>query len=570
MISNLLPNADRLEKVGILQALILNDRDFAATRISYKLNLRGPSAVVQTACSTSLMAVHMACQSLLAGEADLALAGGVSVSVPVQEGYLYEEGSISSADGHCRSYDAGATGSVGGNGAGLVVLKRLADALEDGDTVHAVILGSAANNDGAAKVGFTAPSIEGQADAIAESLLMAGVEPDSIGYVEGHGSATPLGDPIEIAALRKAFETAGHAGGPCALGSVKSNVGHLNTAAGIAGLIKAVLALRHATIPPSVHFEQPNPQADFGPFYVPVKALPWPEEQSPRRAGVSSFGLGGTNVHTVLEEAPAPAPSGPSRPWQLLLLSARTPTALEAQAARLAESLPGSAGIPAGLTNSAFADVAFTLHAGRKAFNHRRAVVCRDVADAVAALREGRGATGSVEGGDRPAVFLFPGLGDHSVDMGRDLYETEPAFAPEVDRCAEILKPHLGIDIREVLFSPGPWTPGDGERKADLRSLLRRGNEPRDEASRRLDRTEYAQPAVFVVEHALAKLLMSWGIRPQAMIGYSIGEYVAACLSGALSLEDALALVAKRAKLIQELPGDLRYERPPFHGCGRS
>lgn len=545
MIANLLPNAAALEKVGVLQALILNDRDFAATRISYKLDLRGPSAVVQTACSTSLMAVHMACQSLLAGEADLALAGGVSISVPVQEGYLYEEGSISSADGHCRSYDAGATGSVGGNGAGLVVLKRLADALEDGDTIHAVILGSAANNDGAGKVGFTAPSVEGQADAIAESLLMAGVEPDSISYVEGHGSATPMGDPIEIAALRKAFETAGHGGGACALGSVKSNIGHLNTAAGIAGLIKAVLALRHATIPPSVHFETPNPQADFGPFYVPTRATPWPEERSPRRAGVSSFGLGGTNVHTVLEEAPAPEPSGPSRPWQLLLLSARTPTALEAQAARLADRLQDEP--------LEIADVAFTLHAGRKAFSRRRALVCREVADAVNALREGRGVTGSVEGGDRPVVFLFPGLGDQSVDMGRDLYETEPAFAAEVDRCAEILKPHLGIDLREVLFSPGPWSPE--ERKPDLRSLLRRGNEPRDEASRRLDRTEYAQPAVFVVEHALAKLLMSWGIRPQAMIGYSIGEYVAACLSGALSLEDALALVAKRAKLIQDLPG---------------
>jgi acyl transferase domain-containing protein len=546
LISNLLPNAARLEKVGFLQALILNDRDFAATRLSYKLNLRGPSAVVQTACSTSLMAVHMACQSLLAGEADLALAGGVSVNVPVQEGYLYEEGSIASADGHCRSYDAGATGSVAGTGAGLVVLKRLADALADGDMVHAVILGSAANNDGAAKVGFTAPSIEGQADAIAESLLMAGVEPDTIGYVEGHGSATPLGDPIEIAALRKAFETAGHSGQPCALGSVKSNIGHLNTAAGVAGLIKAVLALRHATIPPSLHFERPNPQADFGPFYVPVKALSWPEEMSPRRAGVSSFGLGGTNVHAVLEEAPAPEPSGPSRPWQLLLLSARTPVALEAQAARLAERLQEGLEI---------ADAAFTLHAGRKAFGHRRALVCRDVTDAVTALREGRGSYGSIEGGERPAVFLFPGLGDHSVDMGRDLYETEPAFAAEVDRCAEILEPHLGIDLREVLFSPGPWSPADGERKADLRSLLRRGSESRDEASRRLDRTEHAQPAVFVVEHALAKLLISWGIRPQAMIGYSLGEYVAACLSGALSLEDALALVAKRARLIQELPG---------------
>jgi acyl transferase domain-containing protein/acyl carrier protein len=549
LFSNLLPNRAELESVGALQALILNDRDFVATRLSYKLNLRGPSVVVQTACSTSLMAVHMACQSLLAGEADLALAGGVSISLPIKEGYLYQDGSISSPDGHCRSFDAGAGGSVAGIGAGLVALKRLADAIEDGDAIHAVILGSAANNDGSAKVGFTAPSIEGQAEVIAEGLLMAGVEPDTIGYVEGHGSATSLGDPIEVSALRQAFERTGHSGRPCALGSVKSNVGHLNTAAGIAGLIKTVLALRHGTIPPSLHFERPNPQADFGPFQVPTQVLPWPEDLSPRRAGVSSFGLGGTNVHAVLEEAPKAELSGPSRSWQLLLLSARTPTALAAQADRLADRL--EKGEPVNL-----ADVAFTLQAGRKAFNRRRAVVCRDLADAVAALREGRGASSSFEGSERPVVFLFPGLGDHYVDMGRELYESEPAFAAEVDRCAEALRPHLGADVREILFSVDPrQAPGAGsERRTDLRALLRRGGEARDEASRRLDRTEYAQPILFVVEYALARLLMAWGLRPQAMIGYSLGEYVAACLSGALSLEDALALVAGRAKLIQALP----------------
>jgi acyl transferase domain-containing protein/acyl carrier protein len=549
LFSNLLPNRAELEAMGPLQALILNDRDFAATRLSYKLNLRGPSAVVQTACSTSLMAVHMACQTLLAGEADLALAGGVSINLPVKEGYLYQEGGISSPDGHCRSFDARAAGSVPGIGAGVVALKRLTDALADGDTIHAVILGSAANNDGSAKVGFTAPSIEGQAEVIAEGLLMAGVEPDTIAYVEGHGSATALGDPIEVSALRQAFARAGHGGRPCALGSVKSNFGHLNTAAGIAGLIKTVLALRHGTIPPSLHFARPNPQADFGPFFVPTRALPWPEDLSPHRAGVSSFGLGGTNVHAVLEEAPPAAPSGPSRSWQLLLLSARTPAALAAQADRLAERL--ETGEPADL-----ADAAFTLHAGRKAFNRRRAVVCRDLADAVAALREGRGAVGSFEGSERPAVFLFPGLGDHYVDMGRELYESEPVFAAEVDRCAELLRPHLGDDVRTILFSiESRSAPAAGpERRTDLRALLRRGGEARDAASRRLDRTEHAQPILFAVEYALARLLMAWGVRPQAMIGYSLGEYVAACLSGALSLEDALALVARRAKLIQELP----------------
>jgi acyl transferase domain-containing protein/acyl carrier protein len=547
LLSNLLPNPEEMRRAGTLQVLILNDRDFAATRLSYKLDLRGPSAVVQTACSTGLMAVHMACQSLLAGEVDLAVAGGVSISSPVKEGYLYQEGSIASPDGHCRSFDAGAGGSVVGTGAGIVVLKRLADALEAGDPVHAVILGSAANNDGSAKVGFTAPSIEGQAEAIAEGLLMAGVEPDSIAYVEGHGSATALGDPIEVSALRQAFARAGHGGGRIALGSIKSNVGHLNTAAGIAGLIRAVLALENATIPPTVGFERPNPQVDFGPFYVPSKATPWPEDLHPRRAAVSSFGLGGTNVHAVLEEAPAPEPSGPSRPWQLLTVSARTPTALAAQAERLADRLE------AGDLN--LADVAFTLQAGRKAFGQRRAVVCRDVADAVSALRAGRGAAGVFEGGQRPVVFLFPGLGDHYVDMGRELYDSEPAFAAEVDRCAEILRPHLGADVREILFSAGPRAAAAGtEKKTDLRAMLRRGGE-RDEATLRLDRTEYAQPILFAVEYALARLLMSWGVQPRAMIGYSLGEYVAACLSGVLSLEDALALVARRAKLIQDLPG---------------
>ncbi|MFL6235265.1 MAG: beta-ketoacyl synthase N-terminal-like domain-containing protein [Thermoanaerobaculia bacterium] len=547
LLSNLLPNPEEMRRAGTLQVLILNDRDFAATRLSYKLNLRGPSAVVQTACSTGLMAVHMACQSLLAGEVDLAVAGGVSISSPVKEGYLYQEGSIASPDGHCRSYDAGAGGSVAGTGAGIVVLKRLDDALAAGDPVHAVILGSAANNDGSAKVGFTAPSIEGQAEAIAEGLLMAGVEPDSIAYVEGHGSATALGDPIEVSALRQAFAQAGHGGGRVALGSIKSNVGHLNTAAGIAGLIRAVLALENATIPPTVGFERPNPQVDFGPFHVPAKAVPWPQDLHPRRAGLSSFGLGGTNVHAVLEAAPEREPSGPSRPWQLLTVSARTPTALEAQASRLADRLEAG--------DQDLADVAFTLQAGRKAFGHRRAVVCKEVADAVAALREGRGATGVFEGSQRPLVFLFPGLGDHYVDMGRELYDSEPLFAAEVDRCAEILRPHLGVDVREILFSAGPRSVStDAEKKVDLRAMLRRGGE-RSEGDLRLDRTEYAQPILFAIEYALARLLMAWGVRPQAMIGYSLGEYVAACLSGVLSLEDALALVARRARLIQELPG---------------
>ncbi|HEX3554403.1 MAG TPA: beta-ketoacyl synthase N-terminal-like domain-containing protein [Thermoanaerobaculia bacterium] len=540
LFSNLLPNAGLLATVGPLQAMLLNDRDFLATRLSYKLDLKGPSVLVQTACSTGLAAVHMASQSLLSGEADLALAGAVSIAVPAKDGYLYQEGGIASPDGHCRAFDAAAGGSVVGDGAGVVVLKRLADALADGDRIHAVLRGSAVNNDGAGKVGFTAPSVEGQAEVIAESLLMAGVEPASIACVEGHGSGTALGDPIEVTALAQAFAAAGGAAS-CALGSVKTNVGHLNTAAGMAGLIKTALALRHATIPPSLHFERPNPQCDFGPFYVPTRALPWPAEISPRRAGVSSFGLGGTNVHAVLEEAPLAEPSGPSRSWQLLTVSARTETALNAACERLADRLEDG--------DLDLADVAFTLQMGRKAFSRRRAVVCRDRAEAVAALRGTQGTRGSFDGSERPVAFLFPGLGDQTAGMGRELYDSEPVFAAEVDRCAEILAPHLGVDLREVLFAEsGPRSP------SDLRTLLRRNAAPLDEAGQRLARTEHAQPAVFIVEYALARLLMSWGVQPQAMIGYSLGEYVAATLAGVLSLEDALALVAQRAKLIQKLP----------------
>jgi phthiocerol/phenolphthiocerol synthesis type-I polyketide synthase E len=536
LFSNLMPNAALLATVGGLQALLLNDRDFLATRLSYKLNLKGPSVLVQTACSTGLAAVHMASQSLLSGESDLALAGAVSIALPEKEGYLYQEGAITSPDGHCRAFDASSGGAVVGNGCAVVVLKRLADALADGDSIHAVIRGSAVNNDGSGKVGFTAPSIEGQADVITEALLMAGVEPASIAHVEGHGSGTALGDPIEVAALNQAFAAAGGTDS-CALGSVKTNVGHLNTAAGLAGLIKTALALEHATIPPSLHFERPNPQADFGPFRVPTQAEPWPADLYPRRAGVSSFGLGGTNVHAVLEEAPALEPGSPSRSVQLLTVSARTDSALDAACGRLADTIETE--------NLDLADIAFTLQTGRKAFAWRRAMVARDRVEAVAALRDGRGSRGTFEGSERPVVFLFPGLGDQVPGMGRELYETETVFAAEIDRCAEI----LGMDLRAVLFA------GPSVQPADVLSRLRRNPAPLDEAGRRLARTDNAQPAVFAVEYALARLLMSWGVVPRAMIGYSLGEYVAATLAGVLALEDALGLVATRAKLIQELPG---------------
>ncbi len=546
LISNLLPNRERMEALGAFQVLLLNDRDFLATRASYKLGLKGPSAAVQTACSTSLVAVHMACQSLLTEECNVALAGGVSISTPLRTGYLYQEGGVVSPDGCCRAFDASAAGAVEGNGCGVVVLKRLADALEDGDRVYAVIRGSAVNNDGSDKIGFTAPSVEGQAEVISEALMMAGVEPGTIGYVEAHGSGTPLGDPIEVAALTQAFREAGAAGeGFCALGSIKTNFGHCNTAAGVAGLIKATLALDHATLPPSLHFETPNPQIDFAasPFYVSTEARPWETDGTPRRAGVSSFGLGGTNVHVVLEQAPAPAAGDPpSRPAQLLVLSARSAAALDAAAERLAGCLEASSDL-------ALADVAWTLQVGRKGFEHRRIAVARDREEAISRLR-GPAIAGKRDGaGAPPVVFLFPGLGDQRVDMARELYEAEPLFREQVDLCAGKLAPLLGADLREVLFSPGDWSPGE-RKEPDLRSLLRRSPA---EASR-LDQTVFAQPACFVVEYALGRLLLTWGIAPQALIGYSLGEYVAACLAGSLSLDDALELVARRARLIQDLP----------------
>lgn len=548
LISNLLPNQERLESFGALQVLLLNDRDFLASRASYELDLKGPSVSVQTACSTSLVAVHMACQSLLGGECDMALAGGVSISVPLRTGYVYQEGSVMSPDGHCRAFDASAAGAVEGNGCGVVVLKRLADAVAEGDRIYAVIRGSAVNNDGSAKIGFTAPSVEGQADVISEALMMSGFEPGTIGYVEAHGSGTPLGDPIEVAALTQAFRVAGAAGtGFCALGSIKTSFGHCNTAAGVAGLIKAALALAHRTLPPSLHFATPNPQIDFAgsPFYVNTEAREWPAGRAPRRAGVSSFGLGGTNVHAVLEEAPEVERGGPpSRPAQLLVLSARTATALEAAAQRLADHLEAHPEVE-------LADLAWTLQAGRKAFEHRRIAIARNTQQAIAALRSPAIAGQREPAGPRPVVFLFPGLGEQRVDMARELYETEPFFRAIVDDCAAKLKPWLGAELREILFSPGEWRPPAAAAKPDLRALLRRG----PQQTSRLDQTLFAQPACFVIEYALGRLLMEWGIEPHAMIGYSVGEYVAACLSGALALEDALEVVARRAKLIQDLPG---------------
>ncbi|HEX8559855.1 MAG TPA: beta-ketoacyl synthase N-terminal-like domain-containing protein [Pyrinomonadaceae bacterium] len=528
---NLYPNRALLASLGGAQTAISNDRDYLATQVSYRLNLKGPSLTVQTSCSTSLVAVHLACQSLLNRECDMALAGGVSVSVPQGRGAQYQEGGVISPDGHCRAFDAAARGTVRGSGVGVVVLKRLADALADGDHVRGVIKSSAVNNDGAAKVGFTAPGVEGQAGVIEEALALASVEPETVTYVEAHGTATALGDPVEIAALTQAFRTGTDRKNYCAVGSVKTNIGHLDAAAGVAGLVKTVLALEHGEIPPSLHFERPNPNINFAdsPFFVNTKLRPWETAGAPRRAGVSSFGIGGTNAHVVLEEAPAGDASDPPGSHHLLVLSARTPEALERATANLAARLRRQP-----LLNPA--DVAYTLGAGRRAFEHRRAVVCRDLSDAASVLETPdapRVRSGRARHAGRPVAFMFTGQGAQRPGMGRELYEREPAFREELDRCAELLEPHLDADLRGVIY----------------------GDElPPAEAAARLAETRFAQPALFAVEYALAKLWAAWGVKPSAMIGHSVGEYVAACVAGVFSLEDALRLVAARGRLMQRLP----------------
>jgi iturin family lipopeptide synthetase A len=530
-IFNLAANRSLTEAVGSFRLSIGNEKDFVATRLAYKLGLKGPAVTVQSACSTSLVAVHLACQSLFNYECDIAMAGAASISLPQKAGSLYHEGSIMSPDGHCRAFDARAQGTVRGNGVGVVVLKRLSDALADGDHVDAVIKGSAINNDGALKVGFTAPSAEGQAAAIALAQSVAGVAPEAITYIEAHGTGTPLGDPIEVAALNRVFRDKTDKKGFCALGSVKTNIGHLDTAAGMAGLIKTVLALKYKLIPASLHFEHPNPNIDFAdsPFYVNTQLAEWTAGTYPRQAGVSSFGIGGTNAHVILEEAPPPARVASTKPGYLLVLSARTAPALDAATTNLARHLETHQEID-------LADVAYTLQAGRGVFKHRRMLVCRDRDDAVATLdaqHPKRTFTADQPSNDRPVVFLFPGQGTQHIRMAAELYQHEPSFREQVDRCVQLLRPHLGLDLRDVIYPRA---------------------ENVEEAAHQLQQTALTQPALFVIEYALARLWMQWGVQPRALIGHSIGEYVAACVAGVLSLEDALALVAARGRLMQQLP----------------
>ncbi len=508
-------------QTGSYPTLLGAGSDFLATRVAYKLDLRGPAVTIATACSTSLVAVAQACAALRAGDADMALAGGVSITLPQQRGYLHEPGGLASADGHVRPFDAAASGTVFGSGAAVVLLKRLADALADGDHVHAVIRGIATNNDGASKVGFTAPSVAGQVACIAAAHAQSGVSPQSIGYVEAHGTATPLGDPIEVAALRQAWGP-GVPTGQCVLGSVKGNIGHLDAASGCAGLIKAALTVERATIPGTLHFQTANPATELhtSPFRVSAQTEAW-SASSPRRAAVSSFGVGGTNAHAIIEQAPVQSSSANTETQQVLLLSARSPAGLADARARLAAYLERH-------PEHTLADIAWTLQKTRRRFKHRAALACSHHADAIAGLRSSQILTAEAGQSAGGVAFLFPGQGAQYTGMGRSLYASQPVFRDAIDRCAAILRPHLGFDLREALFP----------------------DEFHATAAESLRDTAVAQPALFAISYATAQLWIGRGIRPVAMLGHSVGEFVAACLADVFSLEQALGLVAARGRLM--------------------
>jgi acyl transferase domain-containing protein/acyl carrier protein len=535
--------------VSTYEIIMGNEKDALTTTVSYLFELTGPSVAVQTFCSTSLVATHLAVQALRNGECEMALAGGVSIRVPDRIGHIFGPGGQESPDGHVRTFDAQARGSMFGDGAAVVVLKRLSDALRDGDHIWSVIRGSAMNNDGSLKVGYTAPSVVGQAQVVVDALADAGVTGNDIGYIEAHGTATELGDPIEVAALIRAFgETEQRQ--YCPIGSAKTNVGHLDRAAGVTGLIKTSMALHEELLPATLHYTSPNPQIDFAnsPFYVNSELSRWPRQADrPRIAGVSSLGMGGTNVHVVVEQAPEqtrPAPDDrPRRRYQVVPVSARTEAAAADACQRLAGHLDGS--------QLRLADVAFTLQAGRKTFEHRRVTVAETVEQAAGAL------SGRTEGAllsrldtvrDRPVALLFAGAGEQYPGLVTELYQREPDFAAALDECLALLKPLLpGRDLRDLLA-------GGRVAAAGLAALLGRADAEQDPRTATLAGTEVVQPALFAVEYALARTLLGWGLRPRVLAGYSLGEYVAACLSGVLSLKDAIALVAYRARLIASLP----------------
>lgn len=526
-LANIYSNPDARTKAGYFEIGLGNDLAFLTTRTSHKLGLKGPSVSLHTACSTSLVGVHMASQSLRIGECDMALAGGVSVNVPQKSGYVYQRGGILSPDGHCRAFDERAEGTVFGSGVGVVVLKLAKRAIDDGDLIHAIIKGSAVNNDGSMKAGFTAPSIGGQARVIRRALANAAVPANSIGYIEAHGTGTHLGDPIEVRALTKAFSPEIDRNFHCRIGSVKANIGHLDAAAGIAGLIKTVLILKHKQIPPLVHFTKSNPQMDLlnGPFIVNDKLVDWESDGRPRRASISAFGIGGTNAHVILEEATTNQQGGPSRENQLLLLSARSGSSLSVQVRDLTRYLRHE-------ENSSLADVAYTLATGRSEFEQRAAIVCSSTDEALRELDRAAQSAANKKGleqAERPVVFMFPGQGAQEVNMGRSLYLHEAAFRNAFDEAAAIAEQHLGMSLHDVIYP-------EASRRAEMASLL--------------NETWVTQPALFVVEYAMARFWESLGVNAVDMIGHSIGEYVAACLCGVFTLSDALTVVTARGRLM--------------------
>ncbi len=529
LLKNLMATSPQMESVVTPMTYFGNDKDFLTTRVSYQFNLTGPSIGIQTACSTSLTAIQLACQGLLTYQCDMALSGGVSLQSPRMKGYLYLEGQILSSDGYCRAFDKDATGTVFGEGLGIVVLKRIEDAIADRDTIYAVIRGIAANNDGNSKAGFAAPSVDGQAAVIALAHGIADVEAEDISYIEAHGTGTSLGDPIEIEALTQAFSISTQQKGFCAIGSVKPNIGHLDVAAGVASIIKTALALKNRTIPASINFSEPNPELNLesSPFFINDKLKEWETDGKPRIAGVSSFGIGGTNAHAVLEQAPLMDSTISLHPHKILLLSAKTGSALDKMTANLKVHIAGN-------HNINLSDAAFTLMVGRKHYDYRRFVICNETETAVEnlnALDAQTSGTGMCSPQDRKIVFMFSGQGAQYPQMARALYKHLPVFREEFDKCSEILLPIMGLDIRNVIYPD----------KSDI-----------DSSDSRLRETWITQPALFVVEYAYAKFLMHCGIIPEAMIGHSIGEYVAACIAGVFSLNEALALVAARGRLIQE------------------
>lgn len=529
--TNLLTHPDLLAMAGKLAVEYGNQKDYIALRTAYLLDLRGPAISLNTACSTTLLTVDQAYRSLLDYECDIALSGGIDITVPQKSGFLYQDGGTFTRDGHCRPFDADATGTMFCDGAGVVVLKRLADAVSDGDTIYAVILGTGKNNNGARPASFLAPSVDGQAEAIAMAQSDADVPVETIRYIEAHGTGTPVGDPIEFEALRKVFESKTAKKQFCYVGSIKGNVGHPTNAAGVAGLIKAALVLHREQIPPTLHFKKANPKIEFAgsPFMMSDKLIPFPRGEEVRRTAVSSFGFGGTNVHAILQEAPEREGARPSRPLQLLPLSARSPSTLDAYSHALAEHFDSS-------TPEAFADAAYTFQTGRKQFAHRRFIVATDAREAAKLLLQPnplRCSCKRCERRDPPVVFLFGGQGTQYVNMGLNLYRDEPLFRAIVDDCCEFLKPHLGRDLRELLY------PQSGDEKTAQISL---------------QDTFFTQPSIFVIEYALARFWQSLGIEPAMMAGHSIGEFVAATLADVWRLEDALAIVALRGRLMQNLP----------------